>query len=109
MPRGLGLAEESYLLAEDEGLKEPFPRSSVASVVHMISSDYEVLGLAEWRVLWGPRCPHPGSNRRWRAGPDRKGSQPLVGQGSVVPVPAGTSPSLIFRADIAFQSPVIPR
>ena len=30
------------------------------------------------------------------AGPDLNGSQPLVGQGSFVPVPAGTRPSSVL-------------
>jgi hypothetical protein len=33
------------LLAEDEGLKGPCLRSSVASVTHVLPSDHEVLGV----------------------------------------------------------------
>jgi hypothetical protein len=39
--------------------------------------------------------------------PDQNGSQPLVGQGSSVPVPAGTRPSVILGAGVAFHSPAI--
>ena len=41
------------------------------------------------------------------AGPDLNGSQPLVGRGSFVPVPAGTRPSVILGAGVAFHSPAI--
>ena len=43
------------------------------------------------------------------AGPNLNGSQPLVRRGSFVPVPAGTRPSAILEADVAFHSPVILR
>ena len=47
----LGSGSQLCLLAEDEGPKGPCPRSSVASAVHMLSSDPKVLG-----VLGGLRC-----------------------------------------------------
>ena len=43
------------------------------------------------------------------AGPNLNGLQPLVRQGSSVPVPAGTRPSAILDADVSFYLPVIPR
>ena len=66
----------------------------------MLSGDQEVLGV--------PGLLHRGESSGaldalgWvhsedgRAGPDLNGSQPLVGQGSFVPVPAGTRPSEIL-------------
>jgi hypothetical protein len=88
------------LLTEDKGLSGPWPRSSVASIVHVLSGDQEVLRVL--RVLWhgvssssldslglvhaedGGRCP------------DQNGSQPLFRRGSFVPVPAGTRTSVIL-------------
>ena len=40
-----GSGSQLCLLAEDEGPKGPCPRSSVASVAHVLSSDHEVLGV----------------------------------------------------------------
>ena len=84
------------LLAEDEGPKGPCPRSSVASVAHMSSSAQEVLSVLEilqsgefsgaLNTLGRVNAEDGG------AGPDWKESQPLVGQVSFVPVPAGTRP-----------------
>ena len=89
-----------HLLAEDEGLKGPCPRSSVASVTHVLSSDHEVLGVLgvlqhgeSSGALDALSLVHAEDGG---AGPDWKESQPLVGQGSFVPVPAGTRPSGIF-------------
>ena len=45
-----GSASQPYLLPENEGQKEPCPRSTVASVANMLSSDLEVLGVLV--VLW---------------------------------------------------------
>ena len=45
-----GSGSQLCLLAEDEGLKGPCPRSSVASVAHVLSGDQEVLGVLG--VLW---------------------------------------------------------
>jgi hypothetical protein len=42
-PQGSG--SQFRLLAEDEGQKGPCPRSSVASVAHVLSGDHEVLGV----------------------------------------------------------------
>ena len=84
------------LLAEDEGPKGPCPISSVASVAHMPSSAQEVLGVLE--VLQSGEfsgalntlgCVHAEDGV---AGPNWKESQPLVGQVSFVPVPAGKRP-----------------
>ena len=66
----------------------------------MLSGDQEVLGVLG--VLWhgessgaldalGQVHTEDGG-----AGTDLNGSQPLVGRGSFVPVPAGTRPSLIL-------------
>ena len=84
------------LLAEDEGPKGPCPISSVASVAHMPSSAQEVLGVLE--VLQSGEF-SGALNTLARvnaddggAGPDWKESQPLVGQVSFVPVPAGKRP-----------------
>ena len=66
----------------------------------MLSGDQEVLGVLG--VLWhgessgaldalGQVHTEDGG-----AGPDLNGSQPLVGWGSFVPVPAGTRPSAIL-------------
>ena len=66
----------------------------------MLSGDQEVLG-----VLGVLRCRESSGaldalgqvhTEDGRAGPDLNGSQPLVGQGSFVPVPAGTTPSVIL-------------
>ena len=84
------------LLAEDEGPKGPCPISSVASVAHMPSSAQEVLGVLE--ILQSGEfsgalntlgCVHAKDGVD---GPNWKESQPLVGQVSFVPVPAGTRP-----------------
>ena len=101
------------LLAEDEGLKGPCPRSSVASIAHVLSDDQEVLG-----VLGVLQCGESSGvlvalggvhTEDGRAGPDLNGSQPMVGWGSCLPVPAGTRPSAILEAVVAFHSPVILR
>jgi hypothetical protein len=77
----------------------PFPRSSVASVTYMLSCDpcfLGVLGVLQHGVSSGALntlgLVHVEDGR---AGPDLNGSQPLVGWGSFVPVPAGTRPSMI--------------
>ena len=87
------------LLAEDEGLTGPCLRSSVASITQVLSGDQEVLGVLG--VLWhGESSGALDALDRLHAedggaGPDLKGSQPLVRQGSFVPLPAGTRPSTI--------------
>ena len=91
-----GSGSQLCLLAEDEGPKGPCPRSSVASVAHMPSSAQEVLGVLEilqsgefsgaLNTLGRVNADDGG------AGPDWKESQPLVGQVSFVPVPAGKRP-----------------
>jgi hypothetical protein len=95
-----GSGSQLHLLAEDEGLKQPCRRSSVASAAHVPSSDPEVLGVL--RVLQhGESSGGIGAlfqvqaKDGW-AGPDQKGSQPLVRWGSFVPVPTGTRPSGIL-------------
>ena len=66
----------------------------------MLSGDQEVLGVLE--VLWHGESSGVLDALGWvhaedgRAGPDLNGSQPLVGLGSFVPVPAGTRPSSIL-------------
>ena len=88
------------LLAEDEGWKGPCPRSSVVSITHMLSGYQEVLGVLG--VLWHEESSSALDAFGWVhveddwASPDLNGSQPLVGQGSFVPVPAGTRPSRIL-------------
>ena len=66
----------------------------------MLSGDQEVLG-----VLGVLRCGESSGAldalsqvyaEDRGAGPDLNGSQPLVGWGSFVPVPAGTRPSMIL-------------
>ena len=95
-----GSVSQLHLLAEDEGLKVPCPRSSLATVAHVLSSDHEVLGVIGV-LLCGESsgaldtlsCVHTEDGR---AGPNVKRSQPLVGQGSSIPVSAGTRPSSIL-------------
>ena len=71
----------------------PCPRSSVASVAHVLSSDHEVLGVLG--VLGcGESSGALGTLSRVHmedsgAGPYQNESQPLVGQGFFVPDPAG--------------------
>ena len=91
-----GSGSQLCLLAEDEDPKGPCPISSVASVAHMPSSAQEVLGVLE--VLQSGEF-SGALNTLGRvnaedggAGPDWKESQPLVGQVSFVPVPAGKRP-----------------
>ena len=66
----------------------------------MLSSDHEVLGVLgvlqhgeSSGALDALSLVHAEDGG---AGPDWKESQPLVGQGSLVPVPAGIRPSLIL-------------
>ena len=79
----------------------------------MLSGDQEALGVLG--VLWrGESSGVLDALGRVHAedggaGPDLSASQPLVWRGSFVPVPAGTRPSAILEADVAFHSPVIPR
>ena len=95
-----GSGSQVCLLAKDEGLMGPCPRSSVASITHVLSSDPEVLGVLG--VLWRGESSGDLNALRWvhavdgGAGPDLNGSQPLVRRGSSVPVPAGTRPSSIL-------------
>jgi hypothetical protein len=59
---------------------------------------------------WEPLAASAGLRKEdGRGGPNWNGFQPLVGQGSFVPVPAGTRPSMILHAGVVFHSPVIPR
>ena len=66
----------------------------------MLSGDQEVLGVLG--VLWHGESIGALDALGWvhaedgRAGPDLNGSQPLVGHGSSVPVPAVTRPSSIL-------------
>jgi hypothetical protein len=53
-------------------------------------------GPSDRRVLWGPRSPSQIHAEDGGAVPDWKESQPLVRQGSFVPVPAGIRPSSIL-------------
>ena len=91
-----GSGSQLCLLAEDEGPKGPCPKSSVASVAHMPSSAQEVLGMLEelqsgefsgaLNTLRRVNAEDGGAGTHW------KESQPLVGQVSFVPVPAGKRP-----------------
>ena len=69
----------------------PCLRSSVASFAHVLSSDREVLDVLG--LLWHGESSGALEALGWvftedgGAEPDRKGSQPLVGQGAFVPVP----------------------
>ena len=98
IPKGSG--SQLHLLAEDEGLKGPCPRRSVASVAHMLSSDREVLGVLG--VLRIGESSGSLDALGWvhvedgGADPDRNRSQPLFMWGSFVPGPAGTIPSAIL-------------
>ena len=89
-----------HLLAEDEGPKGPCPRSSVASITHVLSGDKEVLDVLG--VLWRGESSGALDALGWvhtedgRAGPYLNGSQPLVRWGSFVAVPAGTRPFVIL-------------
>jgi hypothetical protein len=88
------------LLAEDEGPRGPFPRSSVASVTQptcsqVIMRSWVSWDPAAWRVFWDPRHPQWVHTEDGRVDPNLNGSWPLVGQGSSVPVPAGTRPSAL--------------
>jgi hypothetical protein len=95
-----GSGSQLCLLAEDECLKGPCARNFVASVAHVLSSDQVVLGVLG--VLWcGESSGALDALSRVHvedggAGPDQEESQPLVRQGSFVPVPAGTRLSLIL-------------
>ena len=79
----------------------------------MLSGYQEVLGVLG--VLWHEESSSALDAFGWVhveddwASPDLNGSQPLVGQGSSVPVPAGTNPLQFFGADVAFHLPVVPR
>ena len=97
LPVKLRISPASWL---DECLKGPCQRSSVASVAHVLSGDHEVLDVLG--ILGqGESC---GSfdtlglvhTEDGGASPDLNRSQPMVGQGSSVPVPAGTRPSTIL-------------
>ena len=61
------------LLAEDEGPKGPYLRSSVASVAHVLSGDQEVLGvpgiLQSWESSGASDALGRGSRRRWQGWP----------------------------------------
>jgi hypothetical protein len=88
------------LLAEDGGLMGPCPRTSVASVVHVLSGDHKVLGVLGV-MQYGESSGALDALGQvqaedGRAGPGLNGSQPLVRRGSFVPVPAGTRPSSIL-------------
>jgi hypothetical protein len=87
------------LLAEDEGLTGSWPRSSIASMAHVLSGNQEVLGVLG--VLWygessGALGPGRVHTEDGGTGPDLNGSQPLVGWGSLFPFPAGIRPSEIL-------------
>ena len=95
-----GSGSQLCLLAEDEGLRGPLPRSSVASIGHVLSVGQEFLGVLG--VLWcGVYSGVLDALGRVHsvdggAGPDLNGFQPLVGRGSFAPVPVGTRPSTIL-------------
>ena len=88
------------LLAEDEGLKGPCPRSSVASVAHVLSCDHDVLGVLGVLLLGEPSAVLDALG--WvhveddGAGPYQKVSHPLIWWGSFVPFPASTRPSTVL-------------
>jgi hypothetical protein len=77
----------------------------------VLSGDHEVLGVLGG--LWHGESSGALDAFSWvhsedgRAGSDLNGSQPLVGWGSSVPVPAGTRTSAIPLAILALHSPVI--
>jgi hypothetical protein len=77
----------------------------------VLSGDQEVLGVLGV-LLWHGESSGVLEALGWvdaedgRAGLNLDGSQPLVGWGSSVPVPAGTR---FFGADVAFHSLVILR
>ena len=91
----------------------PCQRSSVASVDHVLSGDHEVLDVlgilgqgessGSFDALGRVHTEDGG------ASPDLNRSQPMVGQGSSVHVPAAQDPPRSFGADVAFHSPVIPK
>ena len=89
-----------HLLAEDEGPMGPCPRSSVTSVAHVLSGDLEVLSvlglLRRGESSGALNALGLVHTEDGRAVPNLGGSQPLVGRGSSVPVPAGTRPSSIL-------------
>ena len=78
----------------------PLLRSSVASIDHLLPGNQVVLGVLGvlrhgefYGVLDALGQVHAEDGG---AGSDLNGSQPLVGRGSFVPVPAGTRPSVIL-------------
>jgi hypothetical protein len=98
-----GSGSQLCLLAEDEGPKEPCPRSSVASVADILSSDHKVLVVLgvlrceESSGDWMPLMPSAWfTGKMVRRAPYQNRSQPLVGSNSFVPVPAGTRPLSIL-------------
>jgi hypothetical protein len=95
-----GSGSQLCLLAEDKGPKGPWPKSSVASVSHVLFCDSEVLcvlGVLRSGESSGPLGALDRVHKEdGGAGPAWKESQPLVGQCSFVPVPAGTRPSMIL-------------
>jgi hypothetical protein len=109
-----GSGSQWCLLAEDKGQKGPCPRSSVASVANMLSSDHEVLSVLEvlliWRVLWGPICPLLHECSRWQ-GLALTWMDPSLLSGGVPPSPflVEQDPPRFFGADASFHSLIIPR
>ena len=109
-----GSRSQFCLLAEDEGPKGPCPRSSVASIAHVFSSDPEVLGVLGV-LRRGESSGDPGAfcwvhEEDGRAGAE-KGRNPSLWSGGVplslfllAQVPPG-----YFGTDVAFHSPVVPR
>jgi hypothetical protein len=95
-----GPGSQLCLLAEDEDLKGPCPRSFVASVAQVFSSDHEVLDVlgalqhgkssGALDTLGQVHVEDGGAGPYWNR------PQPLVRQGSFVPVPAGTRPFVIL-------------
>ena len=52
-----GSGSDLHLVAEDEGLKGPCPRSSVASVAQVLSGDHEVLDVLGSYSMESPLVP----------------------------------------------------
>ena len=103
------------LLAEDEGLKGPCPRSSVASVAHVVTGNHEVLGL-----LGVLQCGESSGAldalgrvhaKDGRDGPSLAPPNPSLWSSAVPPslFLLAQDPLQFFGADVAFHSPVIPR
>ena len=80
VPRDLGLSSASWLrmkAGQDPAQEALLLLSPTCSQVIMRSRCAR--GPLVWRVLWGPRCPRPGSCRRWWGWPRPEWIQPSGG------------------------------